>query len=224
MQILKIRLHSFAGDHARHIITVIVKTTDHQHIISAFFAALRTYQELSPGTLAAMEKMVRIKEIPAGTLYLAAGAQPVFVSFIYQGLFSYYHPFENGDIVIKRFFPENSFVAATAALIAGQQSQFAIQALEDSIVVEFSFKEFKHLMLQHPDLAFFWINYLERNWVVEKEFNEVNYKVLPAKIRYQSFLEASPQLASRLQLQHIAAFLGVTPTQLSRIRASEKKK
>ncbi|MFB6457805.1 Crp/Fnr family transcriptional regulator [Chitinophaga sp. Hz27] len=204
--------------------TVVLKTIDQQEIITAYFNAFRPYQDLSAETLAAMEKLVRIKEIPAGMLYLAAGATPVFVSYIFKGLFSYYLTLDNGDIVIKRFFPEQSFVASTAALAADLPSKFAIQALEDSIVVEINFKEFKHLMHQHTDLAFFWINYLEKRWVIEKEVNEINYKVLPAKVRYEAFLKNYPQVASRLQLQHIAAFLGITPTQLSRIRAAEKKK
>lgn len=187
-------------------------------VINAFFTALNTYYLLEEDTMRAFEKLVRIKEIPAGTNYLSADEVPVFISYIYKGLFSYYFQYENGDTVIKKFFPENTFVASTSALIMHDKSRYAIDALEDSIVVEYSFVEFKHLLQKHHDLALFWINYLGRHWVVEKEHLEIEHKYLPAKERYLNFVTGSPELAGRLQLQQIASFLGITPTQLSRIR------
>ena len=193
---------------------------DREAVMNTFFTALNTYHALEDETRRAFEKLVRIREIPAGAKYLSADEVPVFVSYIYSGLFSYYFQYENGDTVIKKFFPENTFMASTSALIQHDKSRYAIDALEDSIVVEYSFTEFKHLLHKHHDLALFWINYLGRHWVVEKEHLEITHKYLSAKERYQDFLVASPTLAGRLQLQQIAAFLGITPTQLSRIRKS----
>ncbi|RFM34016.1 Crp/Fnr family transcriptional regulator [Chitinophaga silvisoli] len=187
-------------------------------VMNAFFTALNTYYSLEKDTMLAFEKLVRIREIPAGTNYLSADEVPVFISYIYKGLFSYYFQYENGDTVIKKFFPENTFVASTSALIMHDKSRYTIDALEDSIVVEYSFAAFNHLLQKHHDLALFWINYLGKHWVVEKEHQEIEHKYLPAKERYRHFVAASPALAARLQLQQIASFLGITPTQLSRIR------
>lgn len=193
-------------------------------ILSSFFKATLPYYTLEPGTIAAMEKLIRLKEVPAGTHYLQAGEAPVFISYIYQGLFSYYHQFENGDTVIKKFFAENSFMASTSALVLQTGSKYSIEALEKSIVAEFSFREFKHLMHKHQDLAFFWISYLETNWVAGKEDSEITHKYLTAQARYQHFLLTEPHIAPRLQQQQIAAYLGITPTQLSRIKKAIPKK
>lgn len=187
-------------------------------VINAFITAVNTYYSLEKDTMLALEKLLRIREIPAGTNYLSADEVPVFISYIYQGLFSYYFQYENGDTVIKKFFPEQTFIASTSALIMHEKSRYAIDALEDSIVVEYSFAEFKHLLQKHHDLALFWINYLGKHWVVEKEHIEIAHKYLSARERYQHFVGASPALAGRLQLQQIASYLGITPTQLSRIR------
>lgn len=189
-----------------------------ESVINAFFTAVNTYYSLEKDTMLALEKLLRIKEVPAGTNYLSADEVPVFISYIYKGLFSYYFQYENGDTVIKKFFPEQTFIASTSALIMHEKSRYAIEALEDSIVVEYSFAAFKHLLQKHHDLALFWINYLGKHWVVEKEHIEVEHKYLSAKERYLAFVSASPALAGRLQLQQIAAYLGITPTQLSRIR------
>lgn len=187
-------------------------------VIDAFFTSVNTYYSLAEDTMLALEKLLRIREVPAGTTYLTADEVPVFISYIYKGLFSYYFQYENGDTVVKKFFPENTFIASTSALIMHEKSRYAIDVLEDSIVVEYNYTEFRHLLQKHHDLALFWINYLGKHWVVEKEHQEIEHKYLSAKQRYQHFVTASPALAERLQLQQIASYLGITPTQLSRIR------
>ncbi|RXK81324.1 Crp/Fnr family transcriptional regulator [Filimonas effusa] len=193
-------------------------------VLERFFKAIQSYYPIESNTIKALEKILRIRAVPAGTRYLAAGEIPVFVAFICKGIFSYYHQFENGDTIIKKFFSENSFIASTSALILQIPGKYTIEALEDSWLAEFSFNEFKHLMQKHPDLAFFWISYLEKNWVVAKEDNEVNHKYLPAQIRYQAFVKNEPHIAARLQQQQIASYLGITPTQLSRIKKALTKK
>lgn len=187
-------------------------------VTSAFFSAVNAYHPLEEATVLALERLLRIREVPAGSTYLSADEVPVFVAYIYEGLFSYYYQFENGDRVIKKFFPEHTFVASTSALIQHEKGRYTIDAIEDSIIVEYNYAEFKHLLHKHHDLALFWIRYLEQNWVVAKEHLEIEHKYLTAKQRYQDFTAASPNLAARLQLQQIASYLGITPTQLSRIR------
>jgi CRP-like cAMP-binding protein len=187
-------------------------------VTSAFFSAVNAYHPLEEATVLALGRLLRIKEVPAGSTYLSADEVPLFIAYIYEGLFSYYFQYENGDTVIKKFFPEDSFVASTSALIQHERGRYTVTALEDSIILELSFVEFKHLVDKHHDLALFWIKYLEQNWVVAKEHLEIAHKYLPAKQRYLDFVAATPQLAGRLQLQQIASYLGITPTQLSRIR------
>jgi hypothetical protein len=63
------------------------------------------------------------------------------------------------------------------------------------------------------------MHYLEIHWVVEKEPQEISLRYESAKSRYLQFLHQYPTLESRLKQHEIAAYLGVIPTQLSRIRA-----
>lgn len=193
-------------------------------ILESLFNAVQSYYPVKNNTIAGLEKLVRLRTIPANTQYLSVGEVPVFVSYIYKGLFSYSYQLGNGDAVIKKFFPENTFIASTSALASQAASKYAIEALENSWVAELNFKEFKHLMHGHPDLAFFWINYLEKNWVIAKEDKESTDKYLTAQTRYQLFLEKEPHIAVRLQQQQIASYLGITPTQLSRIKKALLKK
>lgn len=191
--------------------------------IASFFTSVNAYYPLKEETKALLIPLLRQRRVKAKELYLAEGARPHLISFVYSGLFSYYTSAPNGDYIIKLFFAENSFMAATSALISGKLSSFAIKALEDSSVVELDFYAFKQLTTQHIDLALFWISYLEKNWVVAKEENEINLKYLTAKDRYEHFKQQYPNLLKRIKLKDMAAYLGITPTQLSRIRNNQHK-
>lgn len=186
--------------------------------LTGLFAAMEQYAPLSEDARQAFAGLLHFRELEKKEVYLAQGEVPQKIAFVSHGLLSYYTIQENGDVVIKRFFAENSFVASTAALVKQTPGIFAIEALEDSLLMEFRFEQFKELMHQHIDLAFFWINYLEENWVARKEELEITLKYLTAKERYLDFIESNPTLVKRLRQHHIAAYLGVTPTQLSRIR------
>lgn len=138
--------------------------------------------------------------------------------FVSVGLFRSYILNEKGHEYNKNFFFENTFPGSMVALLKDQTSNFEIQALEDSQVIHINFKKYRELLLKHDDLKLFQIYYLENNWLVTKDAREVNIVQKDADERYDEFLEEYPNLESRLTQYHIASHLGITPTQLSRIR------
>ena len=105
-----------------------------------------------------------------------------------------------------------------AALLTNTPSKFTIEALEESDIIEIEFNRFRQLLNTSHDLALFQIHYLERNWLLAKEPREVAFVQADAAHRYQQFKAESPNLIDRIPQYHIASHLGITPTQLSRIR------
>ena len=75
---------------------------------------------------------------------------------------------------------------------------------------------------KYADLKDFYIAYLEQNWVIEKECIEVALILEDATQRYLKYLEKYPNIEKRVAQHHIASHLGITPTQLSRIRKNLK--
>lgn len=150
-------------------------------------------------------------------LLLESGSMARYYYFLKSGLIGYYTVDEQGNNIYKIFFEENSFVASTAAIIKNEPSDFNIIALEDCSVIQYPAKAYRELLEKHHDLALFHMHYLEKNWVVKKEPLEVSLKYETAKKRYLQLLENS-NLYNRLKQHHIASYLGITPTQLSRIK------
>jgi len=59
---------------------------------------------------------------------------------------------------------------------------------------------------------------MERHWIIEKEPLEVSFRKDNALRRYLDFVRREPNLHKRLKQHHIAAWLGITPESLSRLR------
>ncbi len=187
--------------------------------MQSFWDRISFYSTISEESSAAWNQIIRKQVYKKGELFLSEGQLPKMVAFVSKGLFSQYYCTAEGDTIIKKFFPENHFVASTGALLKKSSSMFTIRALETSTVFEYNFYSFKELTEKYSDLASLYTKYLEQHWVIEKEPLEISFRHDSAKTRYINFLNTYPMLESRLKQHEIASYLGVTPTQLSRIRA-----
>lgn len=184
---------------------------------SEFIKEINQYYLLSDETVKALLDICVEKHYHKNDLLLESGSMARYYYFIRSGLIGYYTVDEQGDNIYKIFFEENSFVASTAAIIKNEPSDFTIIALEDCTVIQYPAKAYRELLEKHHDLALFHMYYLEKNWVVKKEPLEVSLKYETAKKRYLQLIE-NKSLYNRLKQHHIASYLGITPTQLSRIK------
>lgn len=89
-------------------------------------------------------------------------------------------------------------------------------------MITFDYTEYKKLIYKHDDLKNFYIAYLEKQWIIEKEQREISIVTETASTRYLKLLAKSPDIDKRVPLRDIASHLGITPTQLSRIRKELK--
>jgi CRP-like cAMP-binding protein len=183
-----------------------------------FFAKVRTYADLSDEAEQAWTALLRRRQYSRDESFIRAGDIPTAYAFIVEGLLYQHHVGPDGDMVIKYFFPENRIAASVSATLLGEPSRFTITAIEDSIVLEYDFAAFRKLVVEFPDIAAFYIRYLERHWVIEKEPDEIAFRHDDAMSRYRDFIRREPELHKRLKQHHIAAWLGITPESLSRLR------
>ncbi|MNI34928.1 transcriptional activator FtrB [compost metagenome] len=191
-------------------------------MIEKLLFEMNTYAALSPATTEILKTICQVKQFKKNEHILRAGEYAKYYYFICNGLLGYYKSNADGNIIYKMFFEENSFCASTAAIIEEKPSTFNIIALEDVELIQYSAKAFRELVRTKHDLALFQIAYLEKNWVVKKEPLEIELKWESAKERYLE-LHKNQVLFKRLKQHHIASYLGVTPTQLSRIRKELKE-
>ena len=141
-----------------------------------FFAKIRTYTDLSEKAEKAWAALLRRKLYLKDDPFIRAGDVPTHYAFVVEGLLYQHYVGPGGDMIVKYFFPENRIAASVSATLLGEPSSFTITAIEDSTVLEYDFAAFRRLVAEFPDVAAFYIRYMERHWIIEKEPDEISFR------------------------------------------------
>jgi len=196
-----------------------VSKTHHQ-FIQEFIAR---YYPIKEETLAHLQKIAQIQQVKKNELLLQIGQTAQSFHILYQGIVVAYFLDAQGEAYHKNIFLEGDFVGSTVSALKQEPSHFALEVIEDATVISFNYQQYRQLIERHEDLKNFYIAYLEKNWVIEKEKREIAIVMQGAKSRYLDFIKTHPNIENRVPLRYIASHLGITPTQLSRIRKDLKK-
>lgn len=180
--------------------------------------SLESYFPISNDTWSALKAICKFRQINKHQPLYLAGEIPRSFAYVLSGLFRSFVTDEKGNEYNKIFFDEGTFPGSMTALLSSVPSQFTIESLESSSIIEIDFRGYRDLLVEKHDLKLFQIYYLEKNWLLAKEAREVEIVQNDATQRYKRFLTEYPSLEARLPQYLVASHLGITPTQLSRIR------
>ncbi len=142
--------------------------------------------------------------------------------FVIRGCLRLYKIDEKGNTHVLQFAPENYWISDLGSFHGLKPSILNIDALEDTVVLQISRDDLISLYTQAPKFDRIFRVLLENSFIRLQERLLQNISST-AEDRYQSFLEVYPQLTNRLSQVQIAAFLGITPEFLSRLRNRRAK-
>lgn len=198
-------------------------TSDQQKYLNNLKSYFESYAPISEKSWKLIEDLTDFQTIKKGEILLENGEICKNLYFIAKGILRTFITDEQGNFYNKNLFLENKLACSKVSSILQTPSDFTIEALEDCILIKLDYKKYTQLIAENDDLKTFYIAYLEKNWIIEKEQREVALVMQNATERYLNLLETHPTIADRVPLMHIASHLGITPTQLSRIRKSLEK-
>ena len=158
-----------------------------------------------------------------GTTFARNGEYSTHIAFINSGVMRAFYRKENGEQYNKTLFTENSFVGAFSSLVTGQENQIDIDCLTDCNLLIAPYEGITQLYDQYPLIERL-ARILAEQFFVNKEKREIELVTLDATDRYVIFQREYPGLELIIPQYHIASYLGISPTQLSRIRAQKAKK
>ena len=159
-------------------------------------------------------------EFQKGHLLLEAGKIEPVLYFIETGIARAYVDGRDNRITFW-FGMEGDVVLSYNSYINGKPGYENIELLENSKVYEINNAALEALYQTHAALAN-WGRKLAELELIKTEELYISKLFKPAKERYQEILRFYPSLVKRVQLGHIASYLGVTQVTLSRIRAENK--
>lgn len=180
--------------------------------------SLCEYTSISDDTWQAFAAICKFRVVDKDSYVYKIASKPSSFSYVYQGLVRCFSCDEKGNEYNKIFFEEGMFPGSMTALLKGEPSKLAFMAIEKSLLIEIDFTAYRKLMVENDELKLFQIYYLEKNWLLAKDAREIEIVQKDATERYLRFVDEYPSLVDRLPQYHIASHLGITPTQLSRIR------
>ena len=176
------------------------------------------YYNISDTNFDKIKEFIEIKDIKKNEILQDAYTPAKYIYFICTGILRTYYIKDDGSIYNKNLSTANSFSASLVSLLTNEDSYFFIEALENGKVIAINYEGYRNLVHINNEFKDFHIKYLEENWVVEKEKYELSLIFEDAAIRYEKFISQNKDIINKIPLHHIANHLGITSTQLSRIR------
>ena len=156
-----------------------------------------------------------------GEFFVRAGDRTDSVAFVLEGALRAYYVDTEGTHYNKTFFVENSFAVSIGSILQDIPSYLFFDALLDTKILKGSYRRLMGLFPQHRCIETTVRKVLEYEWIIKKEQRELRLVMNNATERYAFFQEEYPGLENKIPQYHIASHLGITPIQLSRIRAKK---
>ncbi|WP_264206806.1 Crp/Fnr family transcriptional regulator [Flavobacterium shii] len=137
--------------------------------------------------------------------------------FIVRGCLRMYKIDPKGNTHILDFAAENWWISDIGSYHSVLPSEMNIDAIEDTMVFQISYKNLITLYTQAPKFNLIFRVLIENSYVALQKRLLQNISST-AEERYNYFLETYPHLINRLPQTQIAAFVGITPEFVSRLR------
>lgn len=185
------------------------------------YDALRTYfRQRLPVTddqLAGIEVLFQPRLLRRHELLQPAGETARYGAFVVRGCLRSFVVDAKGKEHILQFAPEQWWISDQYSLLNRTPALFAIDAVEEAEVLLFEAAFYHQLRALTPEFATFFYALLQNSMHAMQKRLVLTLSA-SAEERYVDFVQTYPTLALRLPQKMIAAYLGVTPESLSRIR------
>ena len=144
-------------------------------------------------------------------------------AFVSKGLVRTYSIDDKGFERVIAFAMENWWTGDRESLLSGNPSRFNIDAIEESEIVLFDDNKFSLICKEIPVFNDMQNAIVQRSFVASQ--NRIHDSIsVSADEKYKHFVEKYPSFATRIPLNMIASYLGITRETLSRIRHKAVKK
>lgn len=172
---------------------------------------------VSDDTVERLLELFRPVSLKKHEYFVSAGEYAQHIGFLKKGVVRAYFLNEEGKEYTKQFFVAPTIIGAYTALLTKQTNKIAQQALTNCEIWIADFSELEKLYDEFHDLERLGRRIAEF-YFLEKEQKEIEMALLDADKRYLIMREKFPSIESIVPQYHIASYLGISPTQLSRIR------
>lgn len=115
---------------------------------------IESYYPLSDQSWKQIESTTHFQTLKKGETLLQNGEIAKNLHFVAKGVLRAFITDQQGNFYNKNLFMENYFAGSKVSLMLQTPSNFTIEALEDSIVININYKKYMELIYQNDDLLY----------------------------------------------------------------------
>jgi len=186
-------------------------------IISKIKSNIAPVVSLTDEELSLFCEYFEVRKLAKNEFFLKEGQICDFIGLLSSGVVIYFKSMDNGNEVTVHFAFEGDWVNNNLSRLNNSPSAINIKAIEDSEMLVLKQKDLAELYLKIPKIERLGRILTERAFVNFVE-QTLEFQTLSAKERYENLLKNQPEVFQKVQLYHIANYLGIAPKSLSRIR------
>lgn len=155
-----------------------------------------------------------------GHTLLRADKVETSIYFIRKGIVRAFASTDHNEITFW-FGKEGDTIISMKSYVANREGYENVELLEDCDLYVLKTNNLQKLYDEYIDIANWGRKFAEQE-LVKTEERLISRQFRTATERYEDLLKYHPDLIQRVQLGHIASYLGITRVSLSRIRADIK--
>lgn len=181
------------------------------------YSYINSFHQISESSFKTLFQTVEFKQVKAKTKLDDLGDIPYKIYMLNKGVIRSYVVLENGKEVTKTIFTPIIILASFTALINQTKSDSIYQTLTDCEIYEIDYFKYKKILETNFEILAFHAKFLEY-LLSQNDYKHIELLTMNAKERYLKLRNQIPNIDNLVPQYQIAAYLSITPVQLSRIR------
>jgi CRP-like cAMP-binding protein len=173
--------------------------------------------ELSDGEKEIFQSLAQVVQVKRKQYLLQEGQVCRYEYFVLQGCLRSFYIDRNSTEHTTMFAVEGWWTGNMKSFLKQSPSDFSIQAIEDTVLLRLNKLQVEELYSKVPKFERYFRILLQNRLLATQE-RVAHHLSSSASEKYRQFLEKFPNIEKRVPLKHIASYLGITPTYLSRLR------